>query len=42
VYDPRVGDPAAGVPVGSAFAHLPDDYGCSLCEAHKADFVLVQ
>jgi rubredoxin len=42
VYDPLVGDPAAGVPVGSAFAHLPDDYGCSLCEAHKADFVLVQ
>ncbi len=39
VYDPRVGDPAVGVPAGSAFAHLPDDYGCSLCEAHKEDFV---
>jgi rubredoxin len=41
VYDPRVGDPAAGVPVGSAFAHLPGDYGCSLCEAPKEDFALV-
>jgi rubredoxin len=40
VYDPRVGDPAAGVPVGRAFAHLPGEYHCSLCEAHKADFVL--
>ncbi len=41
VYDPRLGDPAAGVPAGSAFAHLPDDYGCSLCEAPKADFLLL-
>jgi rubredoxin len=41
VYDPRVGDPAAGVPAGSVFAHLPNHYNCSLCEAHKADFVLV-
>jgi rubredoxin len=41
VYDPQLGDPGAGVPAGNAFAHLPDDYGCSLCEAHKEDFVLL-
>jgi rubredoxin len=42
VYDPRLGDPAAGVPAGSSFAHLPADYSCSLCEAHRKDFVLLE
>jgi rubredoxin len=39
VYDPQLGDPAAGVPIGISFEHLPDEYICSLCEGHKKDFV---
>lgn len=41
VYDPRLGDPASGVPAGVTFAQLPDDYSCSLCDAHKNDILLL-
>lgn len=39
VYDPTVGDPDNGVAPGTAFADIPDDWGCPLCGAGKGDFV---
>ena len=31
VYDPEVGDPAAGIPAGTAFEDLPADWVCPDC-----------
>lgn len=38
IYDPRFGDEHIGVPAGTAFAALPDDYACSLCGNEKDKF----
>ncbi len=38
VYDPAVGDPAHGIPPGTAFEDLPDDWECPDCNAMKDDF----
>jgi flavin reductase (DIM6/NTAB) family NADH-FMN oxidoreductase RutF len=39
VYDPAVGDPDAGVPPGTRFEDLPENWVCPVCGATKADFV---
>jgi len=38
VYDPAVGDPDNGVPPGTPFSELPDDWICPLCGMGKEDF----
>lgn len=38
VYDPEVGDPDAGIPAGTPFDKLPEDWECPLCGAGKEDF----
>jgi rubredoxin len=38
VYDPEEGDPDQGVPSGTAFEDLPDEWVCPLCGASKEDF----
>jgi rubredoxin len=38
VYDPAQGDPDSGVPAGTKFEDLPDDWECPVCGAPKADF----
>jgi rubredoxin len=38
IYDPAVGDPAYGVPAGTAFADIPDDWVCPECGASKDEF----
>ncbi len=38
VYDPAEGDPALGIPKGTAFEDLPDDWTCPICGAAKSDF----
>lgn len=38
VYDPSVGDPENGVPSGTAFADLPDEWVCPLCNMAKSVF----
>ena len=38
VYDPAAGDPANGVPAGTDFADLPDDWVCPECGASLSDF----
>lgn len=37
-YDPAVGDPEGGVPAGTAFEDLPDDWTCPVCGASKDQF----
>ncbi len=38
VYDPAEGDPDGGVPPGTAFEDIPDDWFCPVCGARKSDF----
>jgi rubredoxin len=41
VYDPAVGDPDNGVPPGTPFESIPDDWVCPLCGAGKEEFEAV-
>jgi rubredoxin len=38
VYDPAQGDSDGGIPAGTAFEDLPDDWVCPVCGAGKGDF----
>ncbi len=38
VYDPAKGDPTRGVPAGTAFEDLPDDWKCPRCRQGKDRF----
>jgi rubredoxin len=38
VYDPDVGDPDNGIPAGTSFEDVPDDWACPVCGASKDDF----
>jgi rubredoxin len=38
IYDPEEGDPDGGVPPGTAFEDIPDDWFCPVCGARKSDF----
>ncbi len=38
VYDPAAGDPDNGVPPGTPFESLPDDWVCPICGAGKDAF----
>ena len=38
IYDPSEGDPDAGIPAGTAFADLPEDWVCPVCGAPKDEF----
>ena len=42
VYDPAVGDPTQGVPPGTAFEDLPEDWVCSDCGVGVEDFEKVE
>jgi flavin reductase (DIM6/NTAB) family NADH-FMN oxidoreductase RutF/rubredoxin len=37
-YDPEEGDPALGIPPGTPFEDLPEDYRCPICNATKDYF----
>lgn len=37
-YNPEEGDPALGIPPGTPFSELPDDYKCPVCNAGKEYF----
>jgi flavin reductase (DIM6/NTAB) family NADH-FMN oxidoreductase RutF/rubredoxin len=37
-YNPEDGDPAAGIPPGTPFEELPEDYTCPICRAGKEFF----
>jgi len=38
VYDPKLGDPDAGVKPGTPFESLAADWVCPVCSAGKEDF----
>jgi len=38
VYEPALGDPDSGIPPGTPFENLPDDWVCPICGASKSDF----
>ncbi len=38
IYDPAVGDPDSGIPPGTAFEDIPDDWHCPICGATKKMF----
>jgi flavin reductase (DIM6/NTAB) family NADH-FMN oxidoreductase RutF len=38
IYDPAVGDPDHGVPAGTRFEDLPDNWVCPVCGTEKIDF----
>lgn len=38
VYDPENGDPDSGVPAGTSFEQLPDNWVCPVCGASKDMF----
>jgi rubredoxin len=38
IYDPAEGDPAGGIPAGTPFEELPDDWVCPECGAAKEMF----
>lgn len=40
IYNPEEGDPENGIPPGTSFKDLPDDWTCPLCGVGKEDFVL--
>lgn len=37
-YDPEKGDPDNGIPAGTAFEDLPEDWVCPICKHGKQDF----
>ena len=39
IYDPAEGDASQGVPPGTAFAALPEDWVCPVCGVPKSEFV---
>ena len=38
IYDPSVADPDSGIPAGTAFEDLPDDWVCPVCGLAKDEF----
>ncbi len=38
IYDPRVGDPDGGIPPGTPFEQIPDNWRCPVCGVTKRDF----
>ena len=40
VYEEAVGHPASGVPPGTAWADVPEDWLCPDCGVSKTDFVM--
>ena len=38
VYDPKVGDPENGIPAGTKFKDLPEDWVCPVCYVGKDQF----
>ncbi|MHB8231837.1 MAG: rubredoxin [bacterium] len=38
VYDPEKGDPEGGIPPGTPFEDIPDDWLCPICKLDKTYF----
>ena len=42
IYDEDVGDPEHGIPAGTLFADIPDDWECPDCGVGKEEFFLLE
>jgi rubredoxin len=38
-YDPTLGDPEHGIPAGTAFEDIPNDWRCPVCGISKDAFI---
>lgn len=38
IYDPEKGDPDSGIPAGTPFEDLPENWVCPICGANKSSF----
>jgi rubredoxin len=41
VYEPEAGDPENGIPSGTPFKDLPEEWVCPVCYAEKEKFDLL-
>ena len=41
IYDPATGDPDSGIPPGTPFELIPDDWVCPMCGVGKDDYVMI-
>lgn len=41
VYNPNDGDPENGIPPGTPFSELPEDWACPVCYVDKEKFDLL-
>ncbi len=39
IYDPSLGDDTQGIPPGTPFSELPEDWVCPICAAAKSKFI---
>lgn len=39
IYDPQLGDPDSGIPAGTPFKELPEDWVCPICALGKDVFL---
>jgi rubredoxin len=42
VYDPEEGDPDGGIPPGTPFDEIPEDWTCPVCGVTKDEFEPVE
>ncbi len=42
IYDEELGDGESGIPPGTKFEDLPEDWVCPLCGAPKSEFEKVE
>lgn len=42
IYDPEQGDPDGGIPKGTDFKDIPEDWSCPICFVSKDDFELIK
>ena len=38
IYDPAIGDPGSGIPPGTPFEDIPEDWECPDCGVTKENF----
>ncbi len=38
IYDPEIGDETQGIPAGTSFDNLPDNWTCPICYVGKEQF----
>jgi rubredoxin len=42
IYEEAVGEPAEGLPSGTRWDDVPEDFRCPLCGTAKSDFDMVE